>query len=282
MLLSTDPSPWLAVFGRFHIVLLHLPIGLLPGMFVLEFGAALLKKSSPRGAVGTLAAMTALCAGAAFASGLVLADEKVQTELLGDHKKAAIAMTALCVLLPILAFRRSRRPFRLALFAALALSVVTGHLGGSITHKKDFLFKPLEANDARPAVEPPPTTPEPGKKPFEVDTIDLQTPVPTPAEAGVAPADYARDVVPILKRVCIDCHNPDKEKGDLLMTDTAWLERTGDDVVVVPGDPAQSYMIQLLELPLDDDDHMPPKDEAQPTGAELAMLRRWIDEGAKH
>ena len=32
MLVEVDPNAWLQVFGRFHIVLLHLPIGLIPGI----------------------------------------------------------------------------------------------------------------------------------------------------------------------------------------------------------------------------------------------------------
>ena len=51
MLLEANPDTLLQVFGRFHIVLLHLPIGLIPGMIVLEFGAAVLRRPPPKGAV---------------------------------------------------------------------------------------------------------------------------------------------------------------------------------------------------------------------------------------
>ncbi|MGK0303597.1 MAG: hypothetical protein ACI89X_004493, partial [Planctomycetota bacterium] len=143
MLLTLDFDALLAVFGRFHIVFLHLPIGLLPGIAMLEFGAAFLRKPNPRGAVLTLAVMTALAAGAALATGLVLAGEKVDSDLLGDHKLAAIAMTIVCGLLPIMAVFKTRKVFRITLLVALGLSVYAGHLGGSLTHKKGFLFKPL-------------------------------------------------------------------------------------------------------------------------------------------
>ena len=144
MLVLTEPDPWLAVFGRFHIVVLHLPIGLLPGIALLEFGAAMIRKPNPRGPVLTLAVMTALAAGVALATGLVLAGEKTDTELLGQHKLAAIVMTCVCAVLPIVAVLRQRVAFRITLLVALGVSVWAGHLGGGLSHKKDFLFKPLE------------------------------------------------------------------------------------------------------------------------------------------
>lgn len=43
-----DPSPWLAVFGRAHPLLLHAPFGLLPAMAMFEFGPLLLRRAPCR------------------------------------------------------------------------------------------------------------------------------------------------------------------------------------------------------------------------------------------
>ena len=48
-------SPWLEVFGRLHPVVLHVPLGLLVALGVLELGAPLLRRPSPRGPVLALA-----------------------------------------------------------------------------------------------------------------------------------------------------------------------------------------------------------------------------------
>jgi hypothetical protein len=292
MVLQVDSSVWLEVFGRFHIVLLHLPIGLIPAMAVLEFGAAIFRRNIPKGALLTLAVMTALTAAAAFGSGWVLAAEKVDSEVLGLHKKFAIAMASCCVLLPILAPRKSRRPFRLALAAALALSVPTGHFGGTLTHKKDFLFKPLtralDQQQGQPTVEPGGQDPG-GQDPGGQDpggqgaggqnaggqhAGDQQPGTPPTASR------YATEIQPIMERVCTQCHNPKDYEGDLdLTTRKMVLEGWGDEQIVIPGKPEESAMLESFALPLDDDAHMPPKDEEQLTKAEIETIRKWIADG---
>lgn len=269
MLVEVDPNAWLQVFGRFHIVLLHLPIGLIPGMMVLEFGAGIFKKPVPKGALLTLAVLTAVVCGLAFASGWVLGAEPrtaAKDALIGRHKNFAIAMSLICLLLPFMAALRSRRPFRLGLAAALALSVVTGHLGGEAVHKSNFLFKPLErAQDAN-------------------DTTNKQE--ETPVQNGEDPPPvvsgrYATEIAPILERCCTSCHNPKDYEGDLdLSTRAALMEGWGDgEVIVVAGKPDESILIESCELPLDDEMHMPPEDEEQLKPEELAALRKWIADG---
>ena len=80
-----DPSPWLAVLGRAHPLLLHAPFGLLPAVAVLEFGAALLRRPVPRGPVLALAIVDVLAVAAALGSGLVLAGEGGYDEIGRAH-----------------------------------------------------------------------------------------------------------------------------------------------------------------------------------------------------
>jgi hypothetical protein len=269
MLVEVDTNAWLQVFGRFHIVLLHLPIGLIPGMMVLEFGAGVFKKPAPKGALLTLAVLTAVVCGLAFASGWVLGAEPrtaAKEALIGRHKNFAIAMSLICLLLPFMAALRSRRPFRLGLAAALALSVVTGHLGGEAVHKSNFLFKPLER-----AQEPSGAPQQQRDKPAPNGED------PPPAVAG----RYASEIAPILERCCTSCHNPKDYEGDLdLSSRAALMEGWGDgEVIVIASKPDESILIESCELPLDDEMHMPPEDEVQLKPEELAKLRKWIADG---
>jgi hypothetical protein len=278
MLLTSDVDPWLAVFGRFHIIFLHLPIGLLPGIALLEYGAAMLRKPTPRGAVMTLAVMTALVAGAALASGLVLAAEKPDSDLLGEHKLAAIVMTIVCALLPIMAAFKARVFFRVTLLVALGLSVYAGHLGGSLTHKQDFLFKPLERAErmAKAAANDEQSLSDNGNG-------------NTSAPPAVT-SHFELVIAPIFERACNDCHNPDDFDGDLDLTTKdgiLGLDRDEPDRVLVPGNPDMSILIELCELPVDDEDHMPVIDEDEPDAVqhlskkELAALRQWVLGGCK-
>jgi uncharacterized membrane protein len=250
-MMLADPSPWLAVFGRAHPVLLHAPLGLLPALFLFEFGPLLLRRDVPRGSVLTLAVLTGLTGAAAAASGFVLGGEQEGGELLTQHKTWGLVLGGLCLLLPLLALRARRGAFRLLLLAAIGVMVPAGHLGGSITHGRDFLFEPLSPR--RPAVVVPAAAPT-----------------------------FAVDIAPILERVCTSCHNPDKVKGELLLTTREGLDRGGENgAVVVPGKPDESPLLTRCLLPADHDDHMPPDGKKQPTAAELELLRAWIADGAK-
>lgn len=254
-----DPSPWLAVFGRAHPVLLHAPLGILPAIALLEFGAALLRRPVPRGSVLALAWLCALSGAAATASGLVLAGEgDYAGETLGQHKIAGIALGALSLVAACCAFFANRYPLRIVLLAALGVMIPAGHLGGSMTHGKDFLFAPLREQKAEP---------------------------PAPPSNGEAPAapvsEFERTIRPLLERTCTGCHNPDKLKGELLLTTVEGIQQGGENgAVIVPGKPDESPLLTRCELPLDHDDHMPPDGKPQPTAAELAALRAWLAAGA--
>ena len=271
-MMLADPSPWLAVFGRAHPVLLHAPLGLLPALFLFEFGPLLLRRDVPRGSVLTLAVLTGLTGAAAAASGFVLGGEQQGGELLTQHKTWGLVLGGLCLLLPLLALRARRGAFRLLLLAALGVMVPAGHLGGSITHGADFLFEPLSPR--RPSVVVPAAAPGPTPDPATGNAQGSTSPAAAPT--------YAVDIAPILERTCTNCHNPDKTKGELLLTTREGLDRGGENgVVVVAGKPDDSPLLQRCLLPLDHDDHMPPDGKKQPTEAELALLRAWIVAGAK-
>jgi formylglycine-generating enzyme required for sulfatase activity len=97
--------------------------------------------------------------------------------------------------------------------------------------------------------------------------------------------DFVKDVQPILENNCIRCHHQGKEKpkGGLRLDKFEDIIKGGKSgTALVPGDPAKSLMYTTTVLPLDDDDHMPPKDKEQPlTKAESETLKKWILQGAK-
>ncbi|MFN0125892.1 MAG: DUF1549 domain-containing protein [Verrucomicrobiales bacterium] len=91
--------------------------------------------------------------------------------------------------------------------------------------------------------------------------------------------DFDHEVAPILKNRCIECHSAVKKKGGLSLNDRSGLMAGSENgPVVVAGEAAGSRLIELVSSD-DPDDRMPPKGERL-TEAEVAVLRRWIDEGA--
>jgi hypothetical protein len=94
-----------------------------------------------------------------------------------------------------------------------------------------------------------------------------------------AAVDFAHEVVPILEKNCVECHGGDKSKGGLSMN-TRELLLEAD--VLEPGKPEDSLFIEVLTA-VDPDERMPPPDKKKMAlkPAEIAMLERWIAEGAE-
>src|SRR5262245_23181940 len=97
--------------------------------------------------------------------------------------------------------------------------------------------------------------------------------------------DFSRDVLPILSAQCFACHGPDasKRKASLRLDerDSAVAQRRGT-AAVSPGSLAKSELIKRV-LAGDKEGRMPPpKAGARLTAAQIALLRRWIEEGAEY
>ena len=103
---------------------------------------------------------------------------------------------------------------------------------------------------------------------------------PLTCRAAEAPVDFARDIQPLLASRCYDCHGPEKAKGGLHLTTLKNALRGGEsgEPTLIAGASARSLLIKRVTT-LDEDDVMPQKSERLPP-AEVALLRRWIDEGA--
>jgi mono/diheme cytochrome c family protein/YHS domain-containing protein len=97
-----------------------------------------------------------------------------------------------------------------------------------------------------------------------------------------AEVTYEATVRALLVERCGQCHGEDKQRGGLgLHTPASITEGGFSGPVLVAGKPAESLIIQRLKLPLDDDDHMPPKDQPQLTADQIAAVEAWILAGGK-
>jgi len=97
------------------------------------------------------------------------------------------------------------------------------------------------------------------------------------ARAQDKPVSYYHDLVPILKRSCTGCHNPNKTKGDLDITTYEAFKKGGKHGPgFVAGNPKEGT---LMENIIGDEPDMP-KEGDPLTKAEVAMFERWIKESA--
>lgn len=95
--------------------------------------------------------------------------------------------------------------------------------------------------------------------------------------------NFVRDIQPILESRCLECHNPDKVKGELLMHTAEAMLKGGDSGAgIVPGKPETSEILKRVVLAPDHDDVMPPKKSGAPlTAQQTQALKQWIIEGAQ-
>jgi WD40 repeat protein len=97
---------------------------------------------------------------------------------------------------------------------------------------------------------------------------------------GDAAVSFERDVTPILKRRCVECHGISKKSAGLRLDAYEHLMAgTRKGAVVVPGKSGESRLVELIQG--GDEERMPPPEEAEPlTAEEIAIIKRWIDAGA--
>jgi hypothetical protein len=94
------------------------------------------------------------------------------------------------------------------------------------------------------------------------------------------PPDYTKDVLPILNKYCNGCHNADDREGKLdLGTYATALKGGAKGAVITPGSGEQSRLIRVLTGQAKP--AMPPEDNERPKDNDVAILKSWIDAGAK-
>jgi WD40 repeat protein/mono/diheme cytochrome c family protein len=95
------------------------------------------------------------------------------------------------------------------------------------------------------------------------------------------PVSFIKDVAPILQKNCFACHDAKKKKGKLEMTTWESFRKGGSqDDPVMAGKSKESLLINVLTST--QKDRMPPVDAGDALKKEqIAVIAKWIDEGAK-
>ena len=247
---------WVQVIGRMHPLLLHFPIVLMVLCVCWELFAGYKKSmTTEQTAIGdSLLLVTSLTAVSSALMGLLLSKETGYVpEELAWHKWGGVFISLLALLWYV--FREQLRSIKiiLSLTAATGLAVVmvTGHLGGNITHGNDFLLAPVSQDKQATDVL------------FDNAVI------------------YTNMVQPILKAKCVICHNEKKTKGELLMEPYAMLAKGGKSGVLWNvKDENFGLMLTRIHLPADNKKHMPPTGKIQLTDDEISIIYHWIKSGA--
>jgi WD40 repeat protein len=173
---------------------------------------------------------------------------------------------------------------RLCLTAACLFSLAVGTAGaGDAAPKKAASKTPAEkaAAPKTPAPKQQPAAAKPAAvKPVAAKSVAAKS-VAAVTPAGAPAVSYWRQIRPILQANCHGCHQPAKAGGQFVMTSFGKLLAGGEsgDAAIKPGQPAASYLIEQV-TPHDGKADMP-KDKSPLSADDLALLTRWIAQGAK-
>ncbi len=243
--------------GKFHPLIVHLPIGIL--LVAVLFGFLGRKENFHhlQGANDIILFLGAVSATIACVTGFVLLSSgNYNSSTASWHQWMGISLMVISWV-AFFASNRSKVFFNAVWVIMLLLLLSTGHLGGSLTHGSDF-------------ITPPPVA----------DWFNRPAPVTKPLVLAPETNAYAA-VANIVDRKCKSCHGPDKQKGKLRLDSPEFLfTGSKNGKVIMPGEPGESPLIERISLPIDDEDHMPPKEKPQLNEAEVQVLINWIERGA--
>ena len=262
MISTTTPTPDFFMFiGHSHPLLVHLPIGFLVLLVVIELLAKRPHFQNLRDASGLILLLALLSSTFSAACGWLLAGKGgYDPSLIIIHRWSGVGVAISCLVTLVFYWRHWTWLYNFGLFATFGLVVVAGHYGGSLTHGSDYLTQNLPVSVRQLLGEPTPR------------------PVITNPEQAVAFADV---VQPILNAKCAACHGTEKQKGKLRLDSIAGIRQGCENgTVIVPGDAAKSQLLSLVMLPVDNKDHMPPAGKPQLSDEEITLIRWWVDTGA--
>ncbi len=258
--------------GHFHPVLLHLPIGVFSLILFQELAAIFGRRTSePRETplfpmfFGAASAIVAVIAGFLLyhGHGEDYGNNAIaERHLWGGLVFAVAAVFTFIVKSWTVSLSSNPAFYRLLLFGSVGIMGFASHDGASLTHGEDYLTK---------------YAPEPIRKFLGTEGKKPDAPE-KPVENQLV---YADIVAPILERRCVQCHKDGKAKGKLRMDTYEMLVKGGKDgPAIEPGSAAKSHIIARIDLPDDDEDHMPPEGKPDIEDHEVVVLKWWLDSGA--
>ncbi len=255
--------------GHFHPVWVHLPIGILVLLAILEVagigsrsrGFSWLPAVAPRERTLIIAVGAAASVLAASLGWLLARGGGYDPGLIGRHRFLGIATAGATVLL--LAVHRRRWLYAPMLAVSLILLAAAADAGARITHGTGYLTAYMP-----PAIR------------RVLGIPAAAAPVKQPA-VGLDRAVVFADVVqPIFQGHCVGCHGPEKSNGGLRLDSWELLSKGGKHgPVLKAGDLAGSPLVRRIDLADDAKEHMPPKGKPQLTDDDLTVLEWWVAAG---
>lgn len=272
-------------FARLHVLLVHLPIGLIFLVVMLEIFGRMAGFADLQQAVTFTLWFTLVGAIGATVLGFLLMEvEEGAGKAMTLHMWTGLGVVVLTLFALIFKIKGAGAPYGVTLLLSVLCISAAGHYGGAMVHEADYLSE-FAPDQLKPVLLAGLADPKKQKQePVAIAANGEDSESGEPEEVSIQDRlVYDEFIIPLLDKTCNECHNENKIKGKLRM-DTHELLLAGaegsDFPTVVPGDAEASEMIVRVMLEQDDDEFMPPKGEPF-TKPEIDLLKLWIQAGAK-
>jgi uncharacterized membrane protein len=244
---------WLQVAGRLHPMILHFPVVLVIIVVIFALNKIVNPKTQNAAFKTWLVFATILASGTALSGFFLSNEDGYNAEALYSHKWSGIILSFLLLLWSLGFEWINQRKFvsGMAAVASLATVLLAGHWGSSITHGDNFVLAPILKAEEKPAIL------------FDDALV------------------YQDMVRPILEIKCMNCHNENKAKGELIMATEALLVKGGKTGKIWNLEtPGFGLMMDRIHLAPENKKHMPPTGKPQLTAEEIFIIEQWLAKGA--
>jgi len=253
----------LILLGRFHPLIIHLPIGFIVLGVLIELNKKKLKWSKEALQFiffwASLSGLFSIITGYFQYQKEGYLWETIQGHLIAGILTVILSFTFYLYLKRNLVFESIKTRF--FTFGHILLLTITGHLGGNITHGEDHLTEPINN-----LVGISSTIDENAIKYYD----DF-------AEKPV----FTSLIQPLLDDKCVKCHNDKKSKGGLKMHNIESLKQGGKNGYVLNFEnPELSEILIRIHLPEQEKKHMPPSSGKQFTREEINFISQWVNQGS--
>ena len=240
--------------GVLHPLVIHFPIALLLLAFFLEIYGLSTSGKKYKASIPLITFLGGIGAVFSALSGYFLMNQgDYEVSSVELHRNWGIALAIGSVLL-IALYRFPPKIPHIHLLGQGALSIlvlVTGHLGGNLTHGEDFL------------------------------SLDKPKKVPKQIAFNQNAFVYADIIAPIFEEKCVSCHGKTKQKGKLKLDQIQRVLKGGKNGFYHDSEKGKiALMSHRMRLPLSAKQHMPPKGKTQLTEREIVIIEKWLSLGA--
>ena len=245
--------------GRFHPIILHLPIGGLMVLLLMEIINKFRPELNLDAACNILLWFSVVSIIPTISLGFLLGSSgSYEDELLNFHKWLGWFTALICVWLVVFRQKKPNKSTGLSRFYYFFLSInvvmlsLAGHYGGYLTHGEDYLTKYM---------------PLAMKNFLNIDNMDdeylvINTVIDSTSKEALY---YKNNIRPIVETYCFECHGEEKQKGDMRLDTLHWNMINGRD--------AERWHAALNVINLGE---MPPKKKPQLKNEERQKLVGWL------